>query len=391
MQRIHGRTMALFLVVICLAVWQRCATAAVAILANRTSSPIRFTSQSLFPQASRSADTKGALEKSPDDSQRHERHVVQPGECIALSVETGQRLSIHGADFGGYELQPYHVYYFGATRAKTIELREIGLHAAQEPQNARRPPFIGAGSDLAAAQSDEDEAQHNRRRTIRVAVFADDEERAVDQLWKKRFQDRIAAASQILERSCGMRLAVQSFGRWESDDRVNDFDLSLREFERNVKKPAEAHVAIGFSSQYTITRGRTHLGGTHGPMNSHILLREWSQHVSEPERLELLVHELGHFLGSVHSPESNSVMRSVLGDRQARARAFRIAFDPVNALAMSIVGEEIRDRGISSFAQLSEPARARLEGIYTTLAQALPDDPAAASYLLYVRRQFRVE
>jgi hypothetical protein len=298
---------------------------------------------------------------------------------------------IRGAEFGGYELQPYHVYYFGSTRAKKIELHEIGLHSAQERRNAQRPLPIGAAGDLEARQSDDDEARHKHRRTISVAVFADDEERAVDQLWKKRFEDRVAAASKIFERSCGMQLAVQSFGRWESDDRVNDFDLSLREFERNVKKPGDAHVAIGFTSQYTITRGRTHLGGTHGPLNSHILLREWSQHVSEPERLELLVHELGHFLGSVHSPESNSVMRSVLGDRQARARAFRIAFDPVNALAMSIVGEEIRDRGISSFAQLSEPARARLEGIYTTLAQALPDDPAAASYLLYVRRQFRVE
>jgi hypothetical protein len=84
-------------------------------------------------------------------------------------------------------------------------------------------------------------------------------------------------------------------------------------------------------------------------------------------------------------------MRSVLGDRQARARAFRTALDPVNALAMSIVGEEIRDRGISTFAQLSEPSRARLEGIYATLAQAMPDDPAARSYLHYVRRRFRID
>jgi hypothetical protein len=182
-----------------------------------------------------------------------------------------------------------------------------------------------------------------------------------------------------------MRLAVKSFGTWETNDTVHDFGLTLREFERQVR-PKDVHLAIGFTNQYRITRGRTHLGGTHGPLHTHILLREWSQHVSEPERLELLVHELSHFFGAAHSPEGNSVMRPVLGDRQARARAFRIAIDPVNALAMSVVGEEIRNRGIRSFAQLSEPARKRLESVYTTLAQALPDDPAPMAYLRYLRQ-----
>jgi hypothetical protein len=83
-------------------------------------------------------------------------------------------------------------------------------------------------------------------------------------------------------------------------------------------------------------------------------------------------------------------MRPVLGDRQARARAFRIAIDPVNALAMSVVGEEIRDRGIRTFAQLSPPSRARLEAVYATLGQALPEDPAPRAYLHYLQLQPRV-
>jgi hypothetical protein len=389
MHRTCGLAIAIILAAFFLAGWSNCATAAVVVIANRTVWPIRFTSQPHTAPEDNSSKQSHSLE-SADSSQKHERYTVHPGDCVAVTLESSQRLSIRGADFGNYDLRPYGVYYFGSTRTKKIELREIGLQAAPERQNAQSPALIGAGGALQPGQSGDDDADDNRRRTIRVAVFADDEERAVDQLWKRRFQDRIAAASKILARSCGMRLAVQSFGRWESDDDVNEFDLSLREFERSVR-PGDAHVAIGFTSQYTITRGRTHLGGTRGPLHSHILLREWSRHVTEPERLELLIHELGHFLGAVHSPEGNSVMRPILGDRQSRARAFRIAFDPVNALAMSIVGEEITDRGVSSFAQLSEPSRARLEGIYATLAQSLPDDPAAASYLRYVRRQFRVE
>jgi hypothetical protein len=390
MNRTCGRAVAPILAAVFLALGSTGAAAAVAIVANRTPAPIRFTAEPRGPQADQPRVAVDTAVNPPDSAQKYERYIVHPGECVAVTLESSQPLLIRSADFGAYEVRAYGVYYFGPTRSKKIELREIGLETAPERKQTPAPALVGAQAELQFAPSGDDDARRDRRRTIRIAVFADDEEPAVDQIWKRRLQDRIAAASRILERSCGMRLAVRSFGRWETDDDVGEFDLSLREFERSVR-PGEADVAIGFTSQYAITRGRTHLGGTHGPLHTHILLREWSRHVSEPERLELLIHELGHFLGAVHSPESNSVMRSVLGDRQARARAFRIAFDPVNALAMSIVGEEVRDRGISSFAQLSEPSRARLEGIYATLAKALPDDPAATSYLRYVRRQFRVE
>jgi hypothetical protein len=57
--------------------------------------------------------------------------------------------------------------------------------------------------------------------------------------------------------------------------------------------------------------------------------------------LELLVHELGHFFGAAHSPETNSVMRPLLADKQANSTRFRIGFDPLNALAMNLVTEEM--------------------------------------------------
>ena len=44
----------------------------------------------------------------------------------------------------------------------------------------------------------------------------------------------------------------------------------------------------------------------------------------------MLVHELGHFLGAVHSAESRSVMRPNIGDRQERVRSFHIGFDAPN-------------------------------------------------------------
>ena len=117
-------------------------------------------------------------------------------------------------------------------------------------------------------------------------------------------------------------------------------------------------------------------------MARHILLREWSQYVSEPERLELLVHEVGHFLGAVHSPETDSVMRVILGDKQARVKAFQIHYDPLNTLAMNLVADEWREHPpLHSIFEVSPDTRERLRLVYEAISQTLPTDPAAPQYL----------
>ena len=148
-----------------------------------------------------------------------------------------------------------------------------------------------------------------------------------------------------------------------------------------AKSPrARARLAIGFTSQYEAKRGRIHLGGTRGPMRRHILLREWSGRVSERERLELLLHELGHFLGATHSPEADSVMRPVLGDGKARRKAFAVRFDPINTLIIAMVGEEMRRRRVQSFFQLSPSTRRRLGEVYAVLGKAMPQDESTKHF-----------
>jgi hypothetical protein len=123
------------------------------------------------------------------------------------------------------------------------------------------------------------------------------------------------------------------------------------------------------------------MAGTRGTLHSHILVREWSQHMSEPERLELLVHELGHFLGASHSPERDSAMRPVLGDRQAARKGFQVKFDPVNTLIISLVGEEIRRRRIQQASQMSAGTMRRLRQIYQALSPTMPKDPSANQFV----------
>ncbi len=220
--------------------------------------------------------------------------------------------------------------------------------------------------------------------TIPVKILADDKEPTVRRVWEKRYRERLAAASAIIQRHCRVRFEVVAVGTWNSEDGARDLRQLMAEFERTVK-PAPARLAIGWTGQYQALRGEPHMGGTRGPFHSHILLREWGHQLAEPDRLEMLVHELGHFLGAAHSAESRSVMRPDIGNRPARARSFHIGFDAPNTLAMYLVGEELRSRARSSplvhLGQLPPASKDRLRAVYHLLAAALPDDPAAPRFL----------
>jgi hypothetical protein len=170
-------------------------------------------------------------------------------------------------------------------------------------------------------------------------------------------------------------------GPWRTDDRRRDFVETRREFESEVR-PDPAQIAIGFTSQYEIVKKKgTHLGGTRGPLHTHVLVREWSKYLGEDERLEVLVHELGHILGAAHSPEPRSVMRPSLGDDQIKVPGFQIGFDPLNTLAMYMVGQQLQSGGYTRFKEMPLSTRRRLADVYAEIALAMPKDPAAMRYL----------
>jgi metallopeptidase family M12-like protein len=373
--------------------------AAPIVLANRTEAPIRFAwsdrgptagempviaSQSDLGNGKEGGETAHQGTASSTERRRVERGAIEPGDIAVIRVEPGSRVLVRWEGGDIQEIEPYSAYYFGTNEHRRVELRQIGLGNVAKPEGALTPR--GGFERAVRRQSELQNTDRTERGTIRVALYVDDEEAMAKSAWQKRLRDRLLAASEIIERTCGMKLEIASYGEWQTTDSVTDFHHTLREFERAVR-PRDARLAIGFTSQYQLTRGRTHLGGTRGPMASHILLREWSKHVSEAERLELLVHELCHFLGAAHSPESISVMRPVLGDRQVRLKSFTIAVDPVNALVMNLVADEIRDGGLTSFGQISDITAARLRIIYQVLAEATPDDPAAKDFLEFLDRR----
>lgn len=223
-------------------------------------------------------------------------------------------------------------------------------------------------------------AGSTRGQTIYVKILVDEEEPTKERVWRQRLGARLEKASDIISRYCSLRFAASSYGTWDSEDGVEDLGQSLREFEREAR-PSPAQIAIGFSSQYRFARGRHALGGIRGPLHSHILIREGATAVHETERVEVLLHELGHFLGAAHSVSPGSVMRPVMGDGLARSKRFQIHFDPDNARVIRLVAAEVRDRRVRRFAHLSSETKRRMRVHYESLLAAAPTDPTARKYI----------
>jgi hypothetical protein len=258
-----------------------------------------------------------------------------------------------------------------------VQFHEIGLAGSPEPSSSsgaedkrKVPP---------AAPAPEKQAGPKTPGIIPVKILVDQDEPFVQKVWEKRLRQRIAEASVILERHCQMKLEVVGAEEWNSDNGLNDLPDLLREFEKKVTVHP-ARLAIGFTGKRVGKPGRHRLGGTRMPLHTHILIREWDA-PREPERLEVLLHELGHYLGATHSPEADSVMRPQLADGKTFATNFRIQFDALNTLALNLVAEELRSRDVKRLDRLCPATQRRLTQVYATIAQALPDDPASAAFL----------
>ena len=274
--------LAIFLVTFALS-----ARADVIVLANRTGRelPIRFT-----PVSGQAQQLTLAIGEN--------RPLYLDGKAnIVFSSPGGSK---------NYLLDANSAYFFGRTNDGRIDLQKIGL---------------GDDGTLAAGRTLPGSASRAPAATITVKILVDEDEPGRRPVWEQRLRRRVEAASAVFEKYFNTKLQVVAVGTWNSDNTINDFNAALSEFEREVN-PAPARLAIGFTGQWKVEKGRMHMAGTRGPLHSHILVREANPELSEAERLEFLIHELGHFFGAAHSPERGSVMRPVLGDNQAGHRTF---------------------------------------------------------------------
>lgn len=316
--------------------------AAVVVFANRDTASVRFT-----------------LHDAPGNERRM---LLTAGEVALLPVGAQTQVSWNLLQKPAFQqLVPYSIYCFVPGQKEGVNLRQVELTMPQLPQ-----PVGSATSQV--------------RKSVPVKLLVDQNETAPRAVWENRLRRRVADANAILMRQGGLPLNVVACDVWQSNNSLLELDSQSRDFERRVD-PGAARIAIGFSSNFPTPRGRSHLGGTRGPLSHHILLREWPRRVGEAEATELLVHELGHFFGAAHSVEANSVMRPILADRQARMKQFRVQFDPLNALVMGILTEQMPDGGKMQFEDLDAPTRARLAVVYAELKKLMPGDPSVQGLL----------
>jgi hypothetical protein len=290
---------------------------------------------------------------------------LAPGDSRPIIANNSVQVRVGAATASPTSLQPGYVYAVDEGVGNSgPALSQIDLGPA--------PPRPWKTDDLWLAPP--------AGRVVNVKILVDDDERRPRSAWEPALRARVAAASQALAAHGGPEFRVTAVDTWTSDNAESDFHRTLKQFEQAVPA-APADIAIGFSSQYEFAVGRIHLGGTRGAFHSHILLKERAGKVLDPERIELLTHELGHWLGATHSAEASSVMRPVVGQGQLRLTGATLRFDPPNALLIALMGEEIRLRGSTKLDDVSAETRRRMASIYEAVLPTVADDPATANYL----------
>ncbi|HVW37281.1 MAG TPA: hypothetical protein VHB99_08240, partial [Pirellulales bacterium] len=198
------------------------------------------------------------------------------GETRAFATRSqGTALFSENGELQRYGIQPGGVYYFhdrGGEGPK--ELAQILLRRVEQPLIA---------NDKEAAKEDAKQGERPQRAPsesrvgsygvfrLPVKILVDDDQRAARQYWEARLRRRLAAASQVFERSCGIGFEVVASGTWDSSDRWDDFEATFAEFEREVD-PAPGRLAIGFTSQHGLPFGQVHADGFRPPLGTHILL-----------------------------------------------------------------------------------------------------------------------
>ncbi len=280
-----------------------------------------------------------------------ESRAINCGRTIVVSYAAGngpQNLS----------LQPYMAYLFVTKPKKGLELMTADL-LGKSPGDKDVPLEVPA----------------IKRVKIPVKVLVDDSDRRTKTVWAATLRKRFDEANAIMKAQAGVVFDIVDTTQWTVGEDVTDLRSCMVDFERQVK-PEPAEIAIGFVSRGFPPQGRQAVpfSTSRGMSAPYILIRE-TEPKNEPERVEVLVQQLGRYLGAITSPDPISAMRLTLGDGKAVHAKFRIGFDPLNLLAINIVAEELRKGPLLKLADWPVEQQVRLARIYATLGAAVPDDP----------------
>ncbi len=268
----------------------------------------------------------------------------------------------YGTDDHAFDLEPYAAYVFVTVKGK-LELK--GIEFAGKPIPTTDIP----DQDILLPEF-----------KIPVRLLMDDANPFARKTWEPKLKSRFQEASNIIKAACGVRFELAEVGEWKSDPDASSLENLVSDLEEK-EKPGAGGIVVGYTCRKlpAVKPAFTLLGPSRGPLKSAILIREGIPNGSGSQ-VEVLVHELAHYLGAVRIPDPESVMRPSVGDGKANFAKFEIRFDPINVLLMNLWVEELRSGKVKKWNNLRPEAKARLIRVYGTLEQSYPECPLAVAY-----------
>lgn len=262
--------------------------------------------------------------------------------AVRVGREPVLRVTLNGKQ-AAFHLDPYTPYLFVDGEKGDVQFSGVEL-ASEMPKPDDVPARPGESRPL----------------KIPVTLFTDTSNPLLKEQRERFVRGRFAAAAKVIETQLGVVFDIVGVDEWEADAKAESLLSAAGEFERKVQPKTGR--AFGFLSR--AVRGDDFAAP---PSGTHALVRDGSPK-AEAERLEVIVQQLGRWLGAVRSPDGGSVMRAKLGDGRATRKGWVTQFDPLNLIVMHVWAEELAAGRGPKPDDLNPKARRRLLVLYKSIA-----------------------
>ncbi len=133
--------------------------------------------------------------------------------------------------------------------------------------------------------------------------------------WKQKFKKRLAYASQIFEREFNVKLIPSAFMDWTPKNERTNTRVLLDELRENYPLHG-ADIVIGLArlpEMPDMTEiNDLHVLGRAIPFSGYVMIRYPNDPLFKIQEETVLVHEIGHLFGAVHTDQRDTVMAPVV-------------------------------------------------------------------------------
>lgn len=190
--------------------------------------------------------------------------------------------------------------------------------------------LLFSGSPAAYAQT-RNAGPQMRNLTVGVAVTPSFQKIPA---WKDTFKKRLKYASSILERECKIKLKEVIFWTWDPDPSFDTRQLLDDLMARHPLSSKNVDIMIGLSKLEEISGSMNirdlHVLGRTRPFSGYTLLRYPNNPLFKVQEETVLIHELGHLFGAMHTDNAETIM-APYADRQIPT-----TFDAANRQILSM-------------------------------------------------------